>query len=59
MEDNKATPTQEALEKSKEIAEGADYGTRRLSGLIFYVSAVIAFSMSCFQLYTAIFGTLT
>jgi TRAP transporter 4TM/12TM fusion protein len=47
------------LEKSKEIAEGADYGTRRLSGPLFYVSSGIALAMSCFQLYTAIFGALT
>jgi TRAP transporter 4TM/12TM fusion protein len=59
MEDHKITPDQDSLEKSKEIAEGADYGGRRLSGLLFYISAGIAFTMSCFQLYTAMFGTLT
>jgi len=53
------TPDQVSVEKSKEIAEGADYGARRLSGPIFYISAGIAFVMSCFQLYTAMFGTLT
>ena len=59
MEENKFTPDQDSLEKSKEIAEGADYGARRLSGPLFYISAGIAFAMSCFQLYTAAFGTLT
>jgi len=59
MEENKITPDQVSIEKSKEIAEGADYGGRRLSGLLFYISAGIAFTMSCFQLYTAMFGTLT
>ncbi len=48
-----------SIEQSKEIAEGADYGARKLSGPIFYLSAAIAFAMSCFQLYTAIFGALT
>ncbi|OGP73317.1 MAG: hypothetical protein A2V86_16415 [Deltaproteobacteria bacterium RBG_16_49_23] len=59
MGTDKSAPDQVSLEKSKEIAEGADYGTRRLSGPIFYLSAMIAFAMSCFQLYTAVFGTLT
>ena len=59
METDKHEPDQASLEKSKEIAEGADYGARRLTGLLFYITAVIAFAMSCFQLYTAIFGTLT
>lgn len=59
MEENKFTPDQDSLEKSKEIAEGADYGARRLSGPLFYISGGIAFAMSCFQLYTAAFGTLT
>jgi TRAP transporter 4TM/12TM fusion protein len=59
MEADKNGPDRDSLEKSKEVAEGADYGARRLSGPIFYLSAVIAFAMSCFQLYTAVFGTLT
>ncbi|NWG02365.1 MAG: TRAP transporter permease [Syntrophaceae bacterium] len=59
MEENKMITGQDSIEKSKEMAEGADYGARRLSGFIFYVSATLAFAMSCFQLYTAMFGTLT
>jgi TRAP transporter 4TM/12TM fusion protein len=59
MEDREINPDQSSLEKSKEIAEGADYGARRLSGALFYISFGIAFAMSCFQLYTATFGTLT
>src|SRR3990172_7799976 len=59
MEDKKVKSGQDSLEKSIEIAEGADYGARRLSGLLFTISAGIAFAMSCFHLYTAIFGTLT
>ena len=41
------------------MAEGADYGARRLSGPLLYISSGIALAMSCFQLYTAMFGTLT
>ncbi len=48
-----------SIEKSKEIAEGADYGARRLRGVLFYISGAFAIGMSCFQLYTAIFGALT
>lgn len=59
MEENKITLGQVSIEKSKEIAEGADYGTRRLSGPLLYISTGIALAMSCFQLYTAAFGTLT
>jgi len=59
MEADKNAPDQVSLEKSKEIAEGADYGARRLSGPLFYVSGGIALAMSGFQLYTAAFGTLT
>jgi TRAP transporter 4TM/12TM fusion protein len=59
MEENRRVSDQTSIEKSKEIAEGADYGARRLSGGILYISAAIAFAMSCFQLYTAMFGTLT
>ncbi|MBS3907854.1 MAG: TRAP transporter fused permease subunit, partial [Syntrophaceae bacterium] len=59
MEADKNAPDQVSLEKSKEIAEGADYGARRLKGVLFYISGTIAIAMSCFQLYTAIFGTMT
>ncbi|MCX8118889.1 MAG: TRAP transporter permease [Desulfobacterota bacterium] len=59
MEDEKTVADQVSIERSKEIAEGADYGTRRLKGALFYVSGAIAIGMSCFQLYTAIFGALT
>lgn len=59
METDHEIVDKDLIEKSKEIAEGADYGARRLSGPIFYISAGIAFAMSCFQLYTAIFGALT
>ncbi|MEW6376542.1 MAG: TRAP transporter permease [Thermodesulfobacteriota bacterium] len=59
MGENKKVQDQDTLEKSKEIAEGADYGARRLSGPLLYISAGIALAMSCFQLYTAAFGTLT
>ncbi|MGQ9509134.1 MAG: TRAP transporter permease [Thermodesulfobacteriota bacterium] len=59
METDHEIVDKDLIEKSKEIAEGADYGARHLSGPIFYISAGIAFAMSCFQLYTAIFGALT
>jgi TRAP transporter 4TM/12TM fusion protein len=59
MEDNKIPQDQDTLAKSREIAEGADYGVRRLSGALLYISTGIALAMSCFQLYTAAFGTLT
>jgi TRAP transporter 4TM/12TM fusion protein len=53
------TPEKDALERSREIAEGADYGARRLSGALATICGSIALAMSCFQLYTALFGTLT
>jgi len=59
MESDKIGVDQVSIEKSKEIAEGADYGARRLKGTLFYISGAIAIAMSCFQLYTAIFGALT
>ncbi len=59
MEGDKIGIDQVSIEKSKEIAEGADYGARRLKGTLFYISGAIAIAMSCFQLYTAIFGALT
>ncbi len=59
MENKEIRAEQVSVEKSKEIAEGADYGARRLAGPLFYISAAVAFAMSCFQLYTAMFGTLT
>jgi TRAP transporter 4TM/12TM fusion protein len=58
MEDKTAID-QDALAKSKEFAEGADYGARRLSGVLLYLSTGIALAMSLFQLYTSVFGTMT
>jgi TRAP transporter 4TM/12TM fusion protein len=59
MANNEVAMTEGSIEKSKEIAEGADYGARRLSGYLLYVAASLAVGMSCFQLYTAMFGALT
>jgi len=50
---------QEMVKKAEELIEKAEYGERRLSGLPFKITYAIAFGMSCFQLYTAFFGTLT
>jgi TRAP transporter 4TM/12TM fusion protein len=59
MSQDRFEPDQEALQKSKDLAESADYGARILTGPLFYIAAAIALAMSCFQLYTAAFGTLT
>ena len=59
MGENNIPTDQASIEKSKELAEGADYGARRLSGPLLYISSGIALAMSCFQLYTAMFGTMT
>mgnify|MGYP001054815150 CR=1 FL=1 len=48
-----------ALERSRELAEGSDYGARRLVGTWHFVATGIALIMAIFQLYTALFGTLT
>ncbi|MCU0559332.1 MAG: TRAP transporter permease [Desulfobacterales bacterium] len=58
--------TETKIERSEELAkraealiEKAEFGERRLSGLVFQVAFLIAIAMTCFQLYTAYFGVLT
>lgn len=59
MQDLQSAVDKEALERSREIAEGADYGARRLSGSLLLLATAIALAMALFQLYTSLFGTLT
>ncbi|RPJ76341.1 MAG: hypothetical protein EHM15_02125, partial [Desulfobacteraceae bacterium] len=47
------------VKKAEELIEKAEFGERRLSGLVSQVAFLIAIAMSCFQLYTAFFGVLT
>ncbi|HSB04474.1 MAG TPA: TRAP transporter permease, partial [Thermodesulfobacteriota bacterium] len=59
MEEEKLGVHQELAKKAEEIIEAQEFGKRRLSGIPFRIAYVLAFGMSCFQLYTAFFGTLT
>ena len=47
------------VKKVEAILEQAEFGERRLSGLMFKIAFIIAIAMTCFQLYTAFFGVLT
>lgn len=58
-DDQAAVGQQEAVERSKELAEGADYGARRVSGPWLYIATAVAVGMALFQVYTSLFGTLT
>jgi len=57
--DDKSLTEPDALRQSKDIAESADFGARQLGGPLLYMATIVALSMSCFQLYTAAFGTMT
>lgn len=59
IEEKKVIVDQELAKEAEERLEKAEYGERRLSGIPYYIAFGIAFAMSCFQLYTAAFGTLT
>lgn len=59
MEETKLVVDQELVKKAEEIMETQEFGERRLSGIPYYITYIIALGMACFQLYTAFFGTLT
>ncbi len=59
IEEKKVIVDQELAKEAEERLEKAEYGERRLSGIPYSIAFGIAFAMSCFQLYTAAFGTLT
>jgi TRAP transporter 4TM/12TM fusion protein len=50
---------EDLVKKAEELIEKAEFGERRLSGLVFKIAFLLAISMTCFQLYTAFFGVLT
>ncbi len=50
---------EELKKKAIELADEAEFGKRKLKGIPYAITYLIAFSMACFQLYTAFFGTLT
>ena len=47
------------VKKAEEIIEKQEFGERRLSGIPFKITFLIAIAFSCFQIYTAYFGVLT
>jgi TRAP transporter 4TM/12TM fusion protein len=47
------------VKKAEEMLEKQEFGERRLSGIPYRVTFLIAIAFSCFQLYTAYFGVLT
>jgi len=59
MAKEKFGPDQGLVKKAEELMEEAEFGKRRLMGVPYKVTYVIALGMSCFQLYTSFFGTLT
>jgi TRAP transporter 4TM/12TM fusion protein len=47
------------VKQAEEMMEKQEFGERRLAGLAFRVTFLIAIGMTCFQMYTAFFGVLT
>jgi TRAP transporter 4TM/12TM fusion protein len=47
------------VKKAEEMMEKQEFGERRLSGMPYKITFLIAIAFSCFQLYTAFFGVLT
>ena len=47
------------VKQAEEMMEKQEFGERRLSGLAFRITFLIAIAFSCFQMYTAFFGVLT
>jgi len=50
---------EELVKKAEEMIEKQEFGERRLSGIPYTITFLIAIAFSCFQLYTAFFGVLT
>src|SRR5512145_481741 len=47
------------VKQAEEMIEKQEFGERRLAGLAFRITFLIAIGMTCFQMYTAFFGVLT
>jgi len=47
------------VKKAEEMIEKQEFGERRLSGISYHITFLLAIAFSCFQLYTAFFGVLT
>jgi TRAP transporter 4TM/12TM fusion protein len=47
------------VKKAEEMIEKQEFGERRLSGIPYQITFLLAIAFSCFQLYTAFFGVLT
>ena len=47
------------VKQAEEMMEKQEFGERRLAGLAFRLTFLIAIGFTCFQLYTAFFGVLT
>jgi TRAP transporter 4TM/12TM fusion protein len=47
------------VKKAEEMIEKQEFGERRLSGIPYRFTFLLAIAFSCFQLYTAFFGVLT
>jgi len=47
------------VKKAEEMIEKQEFGERRLSGIPYRITFLLAIAFSCFQLYTAFFGVLT
>jgi TRAP transporter 4TM/12TM fusion protein len=59
MGETKLVADQELVKKAEEMIQTQEFGERRLSGIPYKITYIIALAMACFQLYTAFFGTLT
>ncbi len=59
MEETKLVVDKELVKKAEELIQAQEFGERRLSGIPYQITYLIALAMACFQLYTAFFGTLT
>ncbi len=59
MAEEKLAVDQELVKKAEEMIQTQEFGERRLSGIPYQITYVLALAMACFQLYTAFFGTLT
>ena len=47
------------VKKAEEMMEQQEFGERRLTGIPYKITFLIAIAFSCFQMYTAFFGVLT
>ena len=47
------------VKQAEEMMEKQEFGERRLAGLAYRITFLIAIGMTCFQMYTAFFGVLT